>query len=171
MPPDPPSISMLCLLVVLHTVFLVEASYIVWPDHPKIASYAPDSVSKLCYVCVIRMCKHSNLFPMAKTSAKELFEYYNQGLLVCLPMKDITFLEVLKRRNLLPDDVRSSLVQMDKTTERSSYFLEKIIKTGFDDGSDSHFTNLLAAMIESNYENVKDLACHRDSKQVRCGFK
>ena len=95
---------------------------------------------------------------MAKTSAKELFEYYNQGLLVCLPMKDIAFLDILKRRNLLPDDVRSSLVQMDKTTERSSYFLEKIIKTGFDDGSDSHFTNLLAAMIESNYENVKDLA-------------
>ena len=101
---------------------------------------------------------------MAKTSAKELFEYYNQGLLVCLPMKDITFLDILKRRNLLPDDVRSSLVQMDKTTERSSYFLEKIIKTGFDDGSDSHFTNLLAAMIESNYENVKDLAIEIKSK-------
>ena len=101
---------------------------------------------------------------MAKTSAKELFEYYNQGLLVCLPMKDITFLEVLKRRNLLPDDVKSSLVQMDKTTERSSYFLEKIIKTGFDNGSDSHFTNLLAAMIESNYENVKDLAIEIQDK-------
>ena len=101
---------------------------------------------------------------MAKTSAKELFEYYNQGLLVCLPMKDITFLELLRRRNLLPDDVRSSLVQMDKTTERSSYFLEKIIKTGFDDGSDSHFNNLLAAMIESNYENVKDLAIEIQNK-------
>ena len=97
-------------------------------------------------------------FPMAKTSAKELFEHYNQGLLAYLPMKDITFLEVLKRRNLLPDDVRSSLVQLDETTERSSYFLEKIIKTGFDDGSDSHFTNLLAAMKESNCENVKDFA-------------
>ena len=101
---------------------------------------------------------------MAKTSAKELFEYYNQGLLVCLPMKDIKFLEVLKRRNLLPDDVKSSLVQMDKTTERSSHFLEKMIRTGFDNGSDSHFTNLLAAMIESNYENVKDLAIEIQDK-------
>ena len=103
-------------------------------------------------------------FPMAKTSAKELFEYYNQGLLGCLPMKDITFLEVLKRRNLLPDEVKSSLEQMDKTTERSSYFLEKIIKTGFDNGDDLRFTNLLAAMIESNYEKVKDLAIEIQNK-------
>ena len=73
-------------------------------------------------------------------------------------MKDVTFLEVIKRRNLLPDEVKSSLEQMDKTTERSSYFLEKIIKRGFDNGDDSHFINLLAAMIESSHDNVKDLA-------------
>ena len=118
----------------------------------------------MVYVYIIMLCKNIAAVSMAKTSSKELFEYYNQGLLGCLPMKDITFLEVLKRRNLLPDDVRSSLVQMDKTTERSSYFLEKIIKTRFDNGSDSHFTNLLAAMIESNYENVKDLAIEIMSK-------
>ena len=51
---------------------------------------------------------------MAKTSAKELFEYYNQGLLACLPMKDVTFLDVLKRKNLLPDEVKNSLKQMDQ---------------------------------------------------------
>ena len=112
------------------------------------------------YICYANIAT----FPMAKTSAKELFEFYNQGLLVCLPMKDITFLEVLKRRNLLPDDVKSSLIQMDKTIERSSYFLEKIIRTGFDNGSDSHFTSLLAAMIESKYENVKDLAIEIQNK-------
>ena len=101
---------------------------------------------------------------MAKTSAKELLELYNQGLLACLPMKDITFLEVLKSKGLLPDDVRSSLEQIDETTERSSYFLEKMIKTGFDDGNDSHFTNLLAAMIESNHDIVKDLALEIQNK-------
>ena len=109
-------------------------------------------------------CPSIATFPMAKTSAKELFEHYNQGLLGCLPMKDVTFLEVLKRRNLLPDEVKSSLEQMDKTTERSSYFLEKIIKTGFDNGDDSHFINLLAAMIESNNERVKDLAIEIQNK-------
>ena len=101
---------------------------------------------------------------MAKVSARKLFEHYNQGLLVCLPMKDITFLNVLKRKKLLPDEVRSSLEQMNKTTERSSYFLEKIIKTGFDNGDDSHFTNLLAAMIESGHENVRDLAIEIQKK-------
>ena len=73
-------------------------------------------------------------------------------------MKDITFLEVLKQMGLLPDDTRSSLEQMDETTERSSYFLERMIKTAFDDDNDSHFINLLAAMMESSRGNVKDLA-------------
>ena len=73
-------------------------------------------------------------------------------------MKDITFLEVLKQKGLLPDDTRSSLEQMDETTERSSYFLERMIKTAFDDDNDSHFINLLAAMMESSHDNVKDLA-------------
>ena len=79
-------------------------------------------------------------------------------------MKDITFLEVLKGKGLLPDDVRSSLEQIDETTERSSYFLEKMVKTGFDDGNDSHFTNLLAAMIESSHNILKDLALEIQNK-------
>ena len=77
--------------------------------------------------------------------------------MVCLPIKDKTFLEVLKRNMLLPDEVKNSLEQMDRTIERSSYFLEKMIKAGFDKGDNSCLTNLLAAMIESSYDNVKDL--------------
>ena len=101
---------------------------------------------------------------MAGTSAKELFERYNQGLLACLPMKDSTFLEVLKQKMLLPDEVKNSLKQMDRNTERSSYFLEKMIKAGFDKGDDSCFINLLAAMVESSYDNVKDLGMEIHSK-------
>ena len=101
---------------------------------------------------------------MATTSAKELFELYNPGLLACLPMKDITFLEVLKGKGLLPDDVRSSLEEMDETTERSSYFLERMIKAAFDDENDSHFINLLAAMMECSHDNVKDVAIEMQNK-------
>ena len=79
-------------------------------------------------------------------------------------MKDTTFFEILKQKGLLPDDVRSSLEQMDETTERSSYFLEKIIKTAFDDENDSHFFNLLAAMMESSHDDVKDLAIEMQNK-------
>ena len=46
--------------------------------------------------------------------------------MVCLPMKDRTFLEVSQRNMLLPDEVKNSLEQMDRTIERSSYFLEKM---------------------------------------------
>ena len=84
-------------------------------------------------------------------------------------MKDRKFLEVLKRNMLLPDEVKNSLEQMDRTIERSSYFLEKIVKAGFDKGDDSCLTNLLAAMIESSYDNVKDLGIEIQSKSSKEG--
>ena len=89
--------------------------------------------------------------------------------MACLPMKDGTFLEVLKRNMLLPDEVKNSLEQMDRTIERSSYFLEKIIKGGFDKGDNSCLMNLLAAMIESSYINVKDLGIEIQSKLSKEG--
>lgn len=97
-------------------------------------------------------------------SARELFEHYNQGLIKCLPMKDTVFLEVLKRKGLLPDNVKTPLEKLSRAAERSSYFLEKIITAGFDRGDDSCFTNLLAAMKESNYDRVKDLALQIQNK-------
>ena len=97
-------------------------------------------------------------------SARKVFEQYNQGLIACLPMKDAVFLEALKRKNILSNDMRNSLKQFSKTRERSSYFLENVIKEGFDRGDDSCFTNLLAAMIESSYDNVKDLALEIQEK-------
>ena len=96
--------------------------------------------------------------------AKNLFEHYNQGLIVSLPMKDIAFLEALKEKNILPDTVRNFLEQCSRPSEKSSYFLENVIKKGFDRGDDSCFTNLLAAMKESSYDTVKDLAVQILSK-------
>ena len=97
-------------------------------------------------------------------SARKLFEQYNQGLIACLPIKNIAFLEALKGKNILPDNVRNSLEQLCNTLEKSSYFLEKVIKEGFDRGDDSCFTKLLAAMKESSYDNVKDLALEIQNK-------
>ena len=97
-------------------------------------------------------------------SAKELFEHYNQGLITCLPMKDTAFLDALKNKNLLPDNMRNFLEQLREGVERSSYFLENIIKAGFDNGNGSCFTNLLAAMKESSYDRVKDLAVQIQKK-------
>ena len=93
-----------------------------------------------------------------------LFEHYNQGLIACLPMKDVAFLETLKRKNILSDGLRNSLDQCSTTSERSSYFLENVIKEGFDRGDDSCFTNLLVAMKESIHDIVKDLALEIQNK-------
>ena len=97
-------------------------------------------------------------------SARKVFEQYNQGLIACLPMKNIAFLEALKGKNVLSDTLRNSLEQFSNTSERSSYFLENVIKEGFDRGDDSCFTILLAAMKESSYDNVKDLALEIQNK-------
>ena len=84
-------------------------------------------------------------------------------------MKDRKFLEVLKRNMLLPDEVKNSLEQMDRAIERSSYFLEKIVKAGFDKGDNSCLTKLLVAMIESSYDDVKDLGMEIQSKLSKEG--
>ena len=101
------------------------------------------------HACIVFISIHVGTILVAKTIAKELFKCYNQGLLACLPMKDSAFLEVLNRNKVISDEVRNSLKQMDKRTERSSHFLDKIIKAGFDNGNDLPFTNLLSAMVES----------------------
>ena len=60
--------------------------------------------------------------------------------------------------------MRNFLEQCSRPLEKSSYFLENVIKKGFDRGDDSCFTNLLAAMKESSYDTVKDLAVQILSK-------
>ena len=107
---------------------------------------------------------------MADTSVRELFEHYNQGLLRCLPMKNAEFLDILKAKNLLPDEVRRSLEQINETMERSSYFLDKIIIEGFSNSNDSCFINLLAAMQESDYDVAKDFAQQIQGMNFNCTY-
>ena len=75
-----------------------------------------------------------------------------------LPMKEDMFLNALERQCILPDDIKNSLEQLSETSERSSYYLENVIKEGFYRGDNSCFTNLLAAMKESSNDQVRDLA-------------
>ena len=73
-------------------------------------------------------------------------------------MNDDAFLKALRKKNILPGDVKNNLKQFSDASEKASYFIENVIKKGFDRGDDSCFTNLLAAMKESRYGEVKDLA-------------
>ena len=79
-------------------------------------------------------------------------------------MNDDAFLKALEKKSILPDDVKNVLTQFGDASEKASYFIENVIKKGFDRGDDSCFTNLLAAMKESRCGEVKALALEIKNK-------
>jgi len=110
---------------------------------------------------------------MAKRSALELFEHYYQGLIFSLPMKDVNFMEDLCKNNLLDEDIKLNLETLSERKERTSYFLDNIIKPELVVGNNTCFTNLLTVMKNSNYDNVKDLATQIETEydiNAKCKF-
>ena len=101
---------------------------------------------------------------MAKRSALDLFEYYYQALIFSLPMKDDSFVEDLTKYDLLTGGFRAKLEALSINRERSSYFLDNIIKAGLAVGDKTCFVNLLTVMDNCKYDNVKDLAKQIESE-------
>ena len=95
---------------------------------------------------------------MAKRSATELLEHYNSALIYLLPMKDADFINELFNHNLLPEDVKPKLESLAMPYERSSYFLDNIIKPGLVVGNSRCFVSLLTVMKCSKHDHVKELA-------------
>ena len=95
---------------------------------------------------------------MAKRSALEVLDHYHQGLIFSLPMKDIHFIEELFKHELLPEDIKHKLEELPERKERTSYFLDDVIKAGLIVGDRTCFIDLLTVMNNSKYDNVKDLA-------------
>ena len=95
---------------------------------------------------------------MAKRSATELFERYYTGLVFSLPIKDADFMDELLTHGLLRADVKSKLESLTVHYERSSYFLDNIIKPGLAVGNTRCFVSLLTVMKCNKHDNVKDLA-------------
>ena len=95
---------------------------------------------------------------MAKRSALELVEHYYQGLIFSLPIKDDKFMEELFRHDLLPEDAKHKLEELPDRKDRTSYFLENVIKARLAVNNKTCFVNLLNVMNNSKYDNVIDLA-------------
>ena len=95
---------------------------------------------------------------MAKRSATELFEHYYTGLVFSLPVKDATFMDELLKYDLLPENVKFKLESLTVHKQRSSYFLDNVIKPGLAVGNSKHFVSLLTVMKCNKHDNVKDLA-------------
>ena len=101
---------------------------------------------------------------MAKRSALDLFEYYYQALIFSLPMKDDSFMEDLTHHDLLIGGFKVKLEALSINRERSSYFLDNVIKAGLAVGDKTCFVNLLTVMNNSKYDHVKDLAKQIESE-------
>ena len=95
---------------------------------------------------------------MAKRSATELFDHYYTTLVYLLPIKDVDFMDELLKHDLLPGGVKSKLESLTVHKERSSYFLDNVIKPGLAVGNNSCFVSLLTVMKCNKHDNVKDLA-------------
>ena len=95
---------------------------------------------------------------MAKKSATELFERYYTGLVFLLPVKDATFMDELLKYDILPENVKFKLESLTVHKQRSSYFLDNVIKPGLAVGNTRRFVSLLTVMKCNKHDNVKDLA-------------
>ena len=95
---------------------------------------------------------------MAKRSATELFEHYYTTLVYLLPSKDVDFIDELRKHDILPGGVKSKLESLSEINERSSYFLDNVIKPGLAVGNSRCFVSLLTVMKCNKHDNVKELA-------------
>ena len=95
---------------------------------------------------------------MAKRSATELFDHYYMVLVYSLPVKDVDFMDELLKHDLLPGGVKSKLESLTVHYERSSYFLDNVIKPGLAVGNSRCFVSLLTVMKCSKHDNCKELA-------------
>ena len=95
---------------------------------------------------------------MAKRSAMELFEHNYTALVFSLPMKDTDFIDDMLKHDLLPDDLKIRLESLSVLNERSSYFLDNVIKPGLAADNSRCFVSLLTVMKCNKHENVQDLA-------------
>ena len=80
------------------------------------------------------------------------------GLVFSLPIKDADFLDKLHQHHILPGDIKSKLELLSVYNERSSYFLDNVIRPGLAVSNSRCFVSLLTVMKCSKHDNVKDLA-------------
>ena len=100
-------------------------------------------------------------------AGKAVFEHFYQAMIYSMPMKDANFVEVLNNQGLLPAHIQATLQSLDKSIERASYFLDHVIKLDLD----GCFDKLLTVMMESDYDNMRDLAAKMKSELLVNGSK
>ena len=108
-----------------------------------------------------------------KRSVNEVFQDYYQGLMFSLPMTDTKFLDDLYKQISIDENLKLNLESLTARKERTSYFLDHIIKPQISVGDNTSFIKLLNIMKKCNYDNVKDLAEQIEAEctlDIKCKF-
>ena len=123
----------------------------------------------IIYMClVIIVCNFAKflclqVIIMAQKSQIKIYQKYAieyiDKLVTALPMDDPLFIAKLSKHRLLPSDTDSHLKALLTQAEKSSYFLDHVIKPALEIGDSSGFDKLLSVMEHCGYDHVEKLAC------------
>jgi len=87
----------------------------------------------------------------------EVFNKFNEKLIISLPMKDVIFLAKLNSRGLFPGNLKDQVKEKSSSAVAADHFLDCSIKIDLKINKDGSFISLLSAMEE--YSNqLKSLA-------------
>ena len=89
---------------------------------------------------------------------KQIYEKFYLKLVNLLPMNNVIFIAKLSAKDLLPGDIQTKLLSFVPSADKSSYFLDRVIKPALDAGYTEGFDKLLEIMENSEYFHVKATA-------------
>ena len=95
---------------------------------------------------------------------KAAYEGYAEELVNGLPMDDSLFVAKLCKQKLLPGNTNSKIEALSTAADKSSYFLNCVVKKALDVNDTSSFNKLLSVMKCCGYQHVKNLAHKIESK-------
>ena len=95
---------------------------------------------------------------------KAAYEKYAEELVNVLPMEDSLFVTKLCKHKLLPGNTNSKIESLSTAADKSSYFLNRVVKKALDVNDTYSFRKLLSIMKRCGYHHVENLARKVQSK-------
>ena len=89
---------------------------------------------------------------------KQAYTSYMPQLVKSLPMDDSHFITELSAENLLPGNMQATIQSLPTPADKSSCFLNRIIKPAIDNEFTTSFDKLLIIMENCEFLHVQDLA-------------
>ena len=88
----------------------------------------------------------------------EVFQNHYVELMILLPMSDDIFLGKLYTNNLLPNNIKAVIESLPTPVEKTSKFLDNVIKPSVENNIITRFKVLLAVMMNSDDDPLVELA-------------